>query len=422
MVWARGLRFRKARMGRGIAIINSHDRTGGAAKIAFALASGMAGKEPVSLFVKIRNTSEPWVFRLPPVSKDGRADYYLNRAEKEGGWLDLVRLEPLSLLDDADFQRSDMVHLHNLHGEYLSYATLPALAKGKTVVWTLHDEHIFTGHCGFTLGCEKWRSGCGNCPHLDTYPAVAVDRTAELLALKKGYFEEVDPHLVCPSHWLAERARTAFPGKKNISVIPNGINTQIFRPMDKAAVRKDLGLPSDKFLLLYAAEMGTDNPFKGGETIRQLCGQLPSMDNMAIVTIGDKGTPMNACHFPIPPIAEEEDMARLYAAADLMVYPTKADNLPLVVLEAMACRLPVVASAIGGIPEIISDGENGFLIAQYTISTEFLNKVEAFRSLPLAQQETMRQAAVDTVRNNFSLEQMVQAYEALYLELRTPKH
>ncbi|MCF8256652.1 MAG: glycosyltransferase [Flavobacteriales bacterium] len=365
-----------------------------------------------------KHTSEQWVQTLPSKA-NGRTDYYLNKAEKDGGWLDLVRLEPLALLHEPLFRSAEILHLHNLHGGYFSYAALPALAKGKKVVWTLHDEHIYTGHCAVTLGCDRWKTGCGLCPHLDTYPAVITDRTSELLSLKKACFEKTDPHLVCPSQWLANRVRLAFPEKENISVIPNGIDTEVFRPLDKKAMRDKWGLPMDAYLLLYTADMGTANPYKGGNVIRKIVSRLHDGDNVGIVTIGDSGGPMNAHHFPIPPITEEQGMAELYAAADLMIYPTLADNLPLVVLEAMACGLPVVASDIGGIPEIVSNGENGYLVQDPEDADAFLSIALRFRDLPEQSQQQMRLAVSDTINARFTLEQMIFSYQALYARMRT---
>ncbi len=404
---------------RGIAVINSHDRSGGAAKIAWTLAREVDKGQPTRMFVNVMQTEAGGrVLRMPPMSRNGRADYYLNRAEQEGGWLDLARLEPLALLRDPAFSECDIVHFHNLHVGYFSYAVMPALTMGRHAVWTLHDEHAITGHCGFTMGCERWLAGCGNCPDLSSYPAVTADRTADMLRLKAGYFKKAGVHLVCPSHWLAERVKRSALKELEVSVIHNGIDTSVFRPMEKLEVRAALGLPKDAFILLYAAEAGTDNPYKGGSIIRSICDMLPEEGNMVMVTIGDRASARNDRHLPVPPVTDEQQMAQLYAAADLMVYPTKADNMPLVVLEAMATGLPVVASSIAGIPEVITDGVNGFLVDDHHNPEAFMRKVADFRALDTQQKENMRFLAVEKVRKDHSLELMVSRYRDLYASLR----
>jgi glycosyltransferase involved in cell wall biosynthesis len=402
---------------RGIAVINTNDMGGGAAKIAFSLAESFITSEHIHLYVRTKSSDKKWVSELPK-RPTGRLDWYLKEAELAGGWLDMAQTGPLKLLADPEFRKADILHLHNLHGYYLSPAVISVLSKGKSSVWTLHDEHLITGHCAVTLGCDRWMQGCGNCPSLDTYPAITFDRTRQMLSVKRSIVEEFNPHLVCPSHWLAGRVRKAFPWKTNISVIPNGINTDIFRPIAKHEVRSRLGLPLDRFILLYAADTGTNNPYKGGDVIRQITKMLPDLGNISLVTIGDAGEAGNPDHIVVPQVTDEKRMAELYAAADLMVYPTLADNHPLVVLEAMACGLPVVASRVGGIPEIISDGIDGYLIDDFERPDAFMSVISSHRLLRTELASAVSEQAIATVHQNYTAERMVRDYRNLYDSLR----
>lgn len=405
-----------AKGGGRISFINTHDLAGGAAKVAYTLAKGLQKSKDVRLYVRYKMSDEDWVRPLPPRA-NGRFDYYIDRAEQEGGWLDLARLEPLALLGDEHFRSSNIIHFHNLHGGYFSYALLPLLSQGRHAVWTLHDEHMLTGHCAVTLGCDQWQRGCGSCPKLDTYPAVIMDRTAEMRRIKEAAYALSNLHVVCPSMWLADRVRQAFPKLEDVRVIPNGIDTSVFRPRDQQSARAELGLPQNTFLLLYAAEMGVDTPYKGGAVVREVTARLDGLDEVAVVTIGDRSAKVNERHFQIPPVRDEGTMAKVYAACDMLLYPTKADNLPLVVLESMACGTPVVASAIGGIPEIITHGSNGYLVTDFDSADAFMSQIAVYREMSEDGRSELAREAHSTVTQCFSMKRMQESYMGLYKEL-----
>ncbi len=398
-----------------ISVINTQDQGGGAAKVALdiVLNSSLSGR--MHFFVQQKKSDLDQIHALKK-STGSRFQRWINEMERIGGWLDLSKIAPLQLLRNNFYKQSEIVHLHNLHGYYFSYAILPALAKRKKIIWTLHDEQLLTGHCSCSLGCERWKQGCGNCPHLHTYPAVKIDKTKELLLYKTKWLKEINPTIVCPSQWLAERVGIAYPFLQNIKIIPNGVDTAIYQPGDKTRIRKELNLPVHAFILLFAAELSTNNPFKGGEIISQLI--LNGLgENTVMITIGGDTLPQAPNHIPYGYIANEHQMAALYAASDLMIYPTKADNLPLVVLEAMSCQLPVVASSLGGIPEIIDDGINGFMVDSYKSAESFQQVIKQFQEFGKKDQEQIREKAREKILGKFSKEKMIQEYDKLYLSI-----
>ncbi len=399
-----------------IAVINTHDQGGGAAKVAYVLTTSSYYKEDIQFFVQEKRRIDRRITALDAPSRS-KWQLRLDEMERLGNWLDFAKIGPLKLLKDPFFKRSSLVHLHNLHGYYFSYAILPALLKGRKVIWTLHDEHLLTGHCSFTLSCTNWKRGCGNCPHLDTYPAVKSDNTQKSLFYKKKWLNEINPLIVCPSHWLANCVRIAYPFIKKIVVIPNGVNTDLFVPVaNKKELRKKLNLPIDSFLTLFAAELSTNNPFKGGDLINQILEDGLG-DDSYLITIGGGTSLVNSAHIPFGYLANELEMAELYAAADLMVYPTKADNLPLVVLEAMSAGLPVLSSNIGGISEIISHNENGFLIDSSHDKIAFINSIVTFRNSSTEEKQRIARNARTTIVENFSAVKMIKAYDELYASL-----
>jgi glycosyltransferase involved in cell wall biosynthesis len=263
------------------------------------------------------------------------------------------------------------------------------------------------------LSCELWQSGCGNCPKLETYPSVKIDNTKKMLAYKMRLLKKINPTIVCPSKWLAERVKEAYPFLKTVKMIPNGVDTEVFKPMDKNELRNKLGLPKDALIILFAAELATKNPFKGGEIVESLI-EKSIYQNCYFVTIGGETIKKSENHIPFGYISEQEKMAELYAASDIMLYPTRADNLPLVVLEAMSCGLPVISSNLGGIAEIIENEKNGFLIDDYFKMELFEEAILKFMNFTERERFQISFEARKTIIDKFSKEQMISGYDELY--------
>ena len=341
---------------KSILTVNTHDQSGGASKIAYQLASYCRTFFTYYFFTGIKKRNEDWIYEIPKM-KDNALTSVLNDQERKGDWLDMSKLGALQLRKNKLFQEASVIHFHNLHGYYFSYALLPVLGKGKKVVWTLHDDHILTGHCSFTMKCERWKIGCGNCPSLEVYPSLKNDNTKSLLEWKKKWINQLNPIIISPSQWLADRVKMSYPSLSDVRVINNGVDIAVFVPRDKKSLREELNLPEDKFLVLFVAEFSTDNPFKGGEIVREVISRN-SEEAICFITIGSEKKSVSSNHIEFPYISKDSELAKLYAACDVLFYPTNADNFPLVVLEAMSCGLPVIASSIAGIPEIIQDEVN----------------------------------------------------------------
>ena len=401
---------------KSILTINTHDQSGGASKIAYQLAHYSRTFFTYYFFTGIKKRNEDWIYELPKMI-DNELTSVLNYQERKGDWLDLSKLGALQLRKNKLFQEASVIHFHNLHGYYFSYVLLPVLGKDKRVIWTLHDDHILTGHCSFTMKCDRWKIGCGNCPSLDVYPSLKNDNTKALLSWKKKWVNQLNPIIVSPSQWLADRVKMSYPSLTDVRVINNGIDIDIFVPSDKVALRAELKLPQDKFLVLFVAEFSTDNPFKGGEIVREIIGRN-NTEAMCFITIGSEKNSVSSNHIEFPYISKDEELAKLYAACDVLFYPTNADNFPLVVLEAMSCGLPVIASAIAGIPEIIQDEVNGFLVEGYAEVTNYeekLNHVFGLRTTKELIEISLN--ARKTVEEKFSLKSMLQQYHTLYQSL-----
>ena len=414
------LRFKSnlASKGGGLIVINTHDRSGGASKIAYQLALLMRKSRNSMMFVQYKDRAEDWIKKIHSNEEvfDSFFSNYLSDQEKKGGWLDFSKISWIKDKEFSSLIQSNIIHLHNLHGGYFSYALLPYLSKTKKLIWTLHDEHALTGHCSFTMTCEKWKDNCMKCAFLDVYPAIQFDNTKALRRYKERWIKKSNITFVTPSYWLSNRLKEVYPFVKDIHVIQNGIDISLFIKQDQKESRKKFNLPYDKFIVLFVAEYSTNNPFKGGETIRELI-KLNSNNSILFVTVGGKTTEVNSNFIEIPYLKNEEDLAALYSACDLMLYPTNADNHPLVVMESMSCKLPVLAPEIGGIPEIISPNIDGWLVDSYSKPAIYLEMLTKIYDLKLKDEAAFCKFGINArnkIELNFTQEQMFKKYEDLY--------
>ena len=263
------------------------------------------------------------------------------------------------LLKNLTAFQPDVLHLHNLHGDYIN---LPLLFKyikkyNVPVVWTLHDCWAFTGHCPhFTIEkCEKWKEHCFKCPQYRKYPKSLFDNSKKMFRLKKKLFTGVkNLTIVTPSQWLADLVKQSFLKDYPIKVIHNGIDLTVFKPTP-SDFRKKYGIPENKFILLGVAfGWGVR---KGLDVFIELAHRLDK-EKFQIVLVGtdnnvDKQLPKEI--ISIHRTQNQAELAEIYTAADLFVNPTREENYPTVNMEAIACGTPVVTFRTGGSPECICE-------------------------------------------------------------------
>lgn len=284
----------------------------------------------------------------------GRAfHYYTGRAFGVNGLLSGRGTK--KLLRALDEFKPDIIHLHNLHFFCINFPKLFNYIKKNNIktVWTLHDCWAFTGHCPHfvTVGCEKWKTKCENCPLYRQYPKSFLDDSKRMYKLKQKWFCGVENMtLVTPSRWLADLTRQSFLKQYPVKVISNGIDLSVFAPV-ASDFKKNHGCDNKKLVLGVAFGWGDK---KGLDVFIELSKRLEADYQIVLVGTDDsinRLLPPNIISVPRTNSAAE--LAKIYSAADVFVNPTRADTFPTVNMEALACGTPVVTFDTGGSPEII---------------------------------------------------------------------
>lgn len=266
-------------------------------------------------------------------------------------------LTTMSFLSQVKKYNPDIIHLHNLHGWYINLPLLFDYIKKRniTVVWTLHDCWAFTGHCPHfdMIGCDKWKTGCYDCPQYKSYPSSIIDNSKKMYKLKREWFTGIENMtIVTPSQWLADLVGQSFLKDYPVKVINNGIDLNIFKPTESNFREKyQIG---DKYVVLGVAFGWGER--KGLDVFIELSKRLP--ENYQIVLVGtddnvDKQLPGNI--ISIHRTQNQQELAEIYTAADVFANPTREEVLGLVNIESLACGTPVVTFKTGGSPECIDE-------------------------------------------------------------------
>lgn len=269
------------------------------------------------------------------------------------------------LIKYIDNYKPDVVHIHELHGYFVNIKPVINYLKKKNikVVWTYHCEFMYTGRCGYSYSCHKWKAGCGKCPNIREYPTSSwFDFSHKMFLEKKKLHENFNNlTIVSPSNWLADEVRKSFLKDKKVQVVHNGIETsKIFYPHDYKNLKIKHQLRDEKIVLAVAPDLMQER--KGGKWIIELA-QMMKGENVKFIMIGvERPEEINMPNIIALGRTENQiELAQYYSMADVFAICSVMENFPTVCIEALCCGTPVCGFDVGGTKETVPEGFGKFV-------------------------------------------------------------
>lgn len=316
----------------------------------------------------------------------------------------------------------DLVNLHWINDAFIQ---IESIAKfNRPVVWSLHDMWAFTGGCHYTHEgangsiCDRYTQSCGSCPLLNSTQERDLSRS--IWQRKAKAWKSLDLTIVALSEWLAKSARSSSLFRDTrIEVIPNGIDTTRYRPIDQAMAREALRLPQNKRLVLFGATDATGDRRKGFHLLQPALQKLAYAgwsDSIELVVFG-ADRPQHPPEFGmnvhyLGTFRDDLSLALLYSAADVFILPSTQENLANTIMEALACGTPCVTFEIGGMPDLIEHQRTGYLARPFEVEDLAQGIVWTIEHI-----DRLRLRSREKVEQEFTQTRQAQRYQALFEEI-----
>ena len=322
----------------------------------------------------------------------------------------------------AAYAEADLLHMHCLHGGFFHYMALPMLTKTKPAVYTVHDMWPFTGHCCYSYNCDRWKNGCGKCPYPELPNEIRRDATGWEWKLKEWGYGRSNLTIVAPSTWIYRLAQQSMLKHLPIHHIPYGVDTDVYRPLDREMSRTALGIPPGKKVLLYIVRRMTPSHKasynKGADVLAQAVRDLPAAlrKETVLLLVGEGASAfaseLDMTTIPLGFISSDHLKALVFSASDLFVFPTRADNLPLVLMESLACGTPAVSFDVGGVSDLVRPGITGLLAEPENAKQISERIVQLLEDGNLC--DRMRRQCREIAVKEYSLDLYIDRHRALY--------
>lgn len=406
-----------------ITLLSHSDNGGGASRAAYRLYRGLRAADAETCMLVRSKQSGDWTVRTLPARHAKLVNFLRSRC---GGHL--MRLQntgnpnmhsanwlPSNLAATINASDADVVSVHWLGGEAMSVEDLGRIRK--PAVWTLHDMWAFCGAEHVTDDDEgaRWRTGYTRANRAPGATGPDLDRHT-WLRKRRAWTRPVQ--IVTPSRWLADCVRhSALLRDWPVAVIPNALDTDVFKPLDQAFCRHVLNLPPDRRIVLFGAFGGARSLNKGYDLLHGALQKLGAAARDMLCVVFGESAPQAPPALPLPVrwmghVADDATLALLYGAADVMVIPSRRENLPQSGTEAHACGRPVVAFRCSGLPEVVDHGETGYLAQPF-------DSADLARGIAWVLDDAPRQASLGAAARAKALAQwstprVVRAYLDIY--------
>ncbi|RZS47483.1 glycosyltransferase [Sphaerotilus mobilis] len=361
-----------------ILIVSYSDSVGGAGRAAYRLHKALlAAGHQSRMRVRLKKSDDPTVIgdvsggAKAVTAMRWRAGYALNALQdRTDQGLQSTNWLPSSWADEINASDADVVNLHWICGETMSISDIGRIKK--PVAWTLHDMWPFCGSEHYTSDSADARWAVGYRRNNRDQGDTGWD-LARWTAKRKAKAWRRPMHIISPSNWLGSCARRSELFRDwPVHVIPNPLDTEVFRPLDRHFARDVLRLPQDKKIVLFGAIGGSSEPRKGYQHLRRALDILANTNNTQDFTcvVFGQSRPPDGGGLPIDSVwtghvSDDTTLALLYNSADVMVVPSEQENLPQTATEAQACGCPVVAFDCTGIPDVVIHGTTGLMASAY---------------------------------------------------------
>lgn len=366
-----------------------------------------------------KGTKSPFDVSIEPSKVEKKLNSFIGKVTAKAGLNGALSLNSFPIKRNKAFLEADVINIHRIY-QLFSYLALPSLTANKPTVLTLCDMWAFTGHCYHSLDCERWKTGCGKCPYPNISPSIRRDNTRLEWQLKNWAYRHSNLTIVVKTQWVADLVKQSMLSHFPLCCIPNGIDTTVYKPLDPEESRTRLGVPPDKKVLMFGAKR-LDRFIKGGNFLLEALQSLPkSLKNETVLLlIGHQGEAIaDAVDIPVINLGfvrDEDTKVAAFSAADLFLFPSRAEIFGNVAIESMACGTPVVAFRVAGIPELVRPGLTGYLAEPNSASGLRDGIVELLEDED--QRSRMSKNCRDIAVQEYALELWIQRYIDLYRQL-----
>lgn len=311
-----------------------------------------------------------------------------------------------------EVREADIIYVHWVSGYLGTKSIKSLLALGKPTVWYMHDMAPITGGCHYSFDCKGYMSDCKNCPELKCFKFLAMKQHARHMDWNS--YENLIG--AAPSQWLTDciRNSSVFRGHQSYCV-PNVVDTTLFRPISKGKVREKLQLPQNKKLIMFAS-MPAHDRYKGSKYLVQILEFVVANYNYEFLVAGIPNLELFSPQartkiHSVGQISDEKRMAEVYNAADVYLITSLAENFPNVLVECMACGVPAVGFATGGIKDQIHHKKNGWVVEPKCVdgAIEGLSWV-----LENPEYDMLCQNAREYVRSSCSFERVLEIHKPIF--------